>query len=81
MKWCGYSISVGGSDASSSKEDRAIPPPIENFRPVVSLPNEMLCGLFDAVWSIPNEPIRKTVLADYQSIIFDLYLPDIRGHF
>jgi len=64
--------SVGRSDASSSTEDRAIPPPIENFRPVVSLPNEMLYGLFDVVCSIPKEPIRKSVLADYQSVIFTI---------
>ena len=57
VKWCGYRVSVCRSDAFSSKEDRAIPPPIENFRLVVSLPNEMLCGLFDAIWSIPKESI------------------------
>src|SRR5215831_1244487 len=72
------SISVCRSDAFSSKEDRAIPPPIENLRLVVSLPNEMLCDLFDAVWSIPKEPIRKTVLTDYQSIIFT-YIDRIFG--
>jgi len=47
---------------------------------VVLLPNEMLCGLFDAVWSIPKEPIIKTVLADYQNIIFTLFLLILTGY-